>query len=46
MAPLYERDVTELIDATRSYYSVLRKKDVDDLEYGRNKKKKNLSFSP
>jgi hypothetical protein len=43
MAPLYERDVTELIDATRSYYSVLRKKDVDDLEYG--KKRNHLSLS-
>ncbi|CAO3701218.1 unnamed protein product [Rhizopus stolonifer] len=33
MAPLYERDVRELIDATRNFYSSLRKRDVDELEY-------------
>ena len=35
MAPLYERDVTELIDTTRSFYAALRKRDVDELEYSR-----------
>ncbi|KAI9254224.1 exocyst complex component Sec3-domain-containing protein [Sporodiniella umbellata] len=33
MAPLYERDIRDVIDATRSFYSSLRKRDVDDLEY-------------
>ncbi|KAG2192485.1 hypothetical protein INT47_002164 [Mucor saturninus] len=32
-APLYERDVRELIDVTRSFYAALRKRDVDELEY-------------
>lgn len=35
MAPLYERDVRELIDATRSFYAALRKRDVDELEYSK-----------
>ncbi|KAI7899871.1 exocyst complex component Sec3-domain-containing protein [Cokeromyces recurvatus] len=33
MAPLYERDIRELIDATRSYYAALRKRDIDELDY-------------
>ncbi|KAI9481520.1 MAG: exocyst complex component Sec3-domain-containing protein [Benjaminiella poitrasii] len=33
MAPLYERDIRELIDMTRSFYAALRKRDVDELEY-------------
>ncbi|CEP09602.1 hypothetical protein [Parasitella parasitica] len=33
MAPLYDRDVCELIENTRSYYAALRKRDVDELEY-------------
>ncbi|KAI8967455.1 exocyst complex component Sec3-domain-containing protein [Mycotypha africana] len=33
MAPLYERDVRDLIDATRFFYAALRKRSVDDLEY-------------
>ncbi|RCH95031.1 hypothetical protein CU098_005301 [Rhizopus stolonifer] len=33
MAPLYERDIRELIDATRGFYAALRKRDVDELEY-------------
>ncbi|OBZ85134.1 Exocyst complex component 1 [Choanephora cucurbitarum] len=33
MAPLYERDICELIDSTRTFYAALRKRDVDELEY-------------
>ncbi|KAI8382970.1 exocyst complex component Sec3-domain-containing protein [Blakeslea trispora] len=33
MAPLYERDICELIDSTRTFYGALRKRDVDELEY-------------
>ncbi|KAI8990352.1 exocyst complex component Sec3-domain-containing protein [Pilobolus umbonatus] len=33
MAPLYDRDIRDLIDSTRAWYAVLRKKDMDDLEY-------------
>lgn len=33
MAPLFERDIRELIDTTRNFYSSLRKRDVDELEY-------------
>jgi hypothetical protein len=35
MAPLYERDVRELIDSTRSFYAALRRRDVDELEYSK-----------
>lgn len=35
MAPLYECDVRELIDSTRSFYVALRKRDVDELEYSK-----------
>ncbi|CAO3618885.1 unnamed protein product [Mucor fragilis] len=33
MSPLYDRDVRDLIESTRSYYAALRKRDVDELEY-------------
>lgn len=35
MAPLYDRDVRDLIESTRSYYAALRKRDVDELEYSK-----------
>ncbi|KAL4211949.1 exocyst complex component Sec3-domain-containing protein [Rhizopus microsporus] len=33
VAPLYERDIRELIEAIRGFYTTLRKRDVDELEY-------------
>ncbi|KAI9256368.1 exocyst complex component Sec3-domain-containing protein [Helicostylum pulchrum] len=33
VAPLYERDIRDLIDSTRTFYAALRKRDVDELEY-------------
>lgn len=35
MSPLYERDIRDLIDTTRSFYAALRKRDVDELEYSK-----------
>lgn len=35
MSPLYDRDVRDLIESTRSYYAALRKRDVDELEYSK-----------
>lgn len=35
MAPLYEKDMRELIDSTRTFYATLRKRDVDELEYSK-----------
>lgn len=42
MAPLFERDIRELIDTTRNFYSSLRKRDVDELEYRKLCKKKSV----
>lgn len=36
MAPLYERDIRDLIDNTRAFYATLRKRDVDELEYSQS----------
>ncbi|KAL0074941.1 exocyst complex component Sec3-domain-containing protein [Phycomyces blakesleeanus] len=33
MAPLYEKDIRELMDATRGFYSTLRNRGLDELEY-------------
>ncbi|GAA5808968.1 hypothetical protein MFLAVUS_002368 [Mucor flavus] len=33
VAPLYERDIRDLIDSNRTFYAALRKRDVDELEY-------------
>lgn len=36
MSPLYDRDVRDLIESTRSFYATLRKRDVDELEYSKS----------
>lgn len=33
MAPLYEQDIRELLDATRPSYTILRNRGADDLDY-------------
>ncbi|KAI9007517.1 exocyst complex component Sec3-domain-containing protein [Phycomyces nitens] len=33
MAPLYEKDIRELMDATRGFYTTLRNRGLDELEY-------------
>lgn len=35
MSPLYDRDVRDLIESTRSFYAALRRRDVDELEYSK-----------
>ncbi|KAG0167424.1 hypothetical protein DFQ30_006068 [Apophysomyces sp. BC1015] len=33
IAPVYEQDIREIIEATRTFYSILRNRGVDELEY-------------